>query len=335
MIIPVTAIKSLLDKSQRIVITSHQNPDGDAVGSALGWYHVLRNEKYKVSVILPDRFPDFLKWIPGSEHITFYDTDADQAQLLMEQADLVFCLDYNHINRTGELQGLLASCKAEKILIDHHPEPDSDFAVSYSDTTASSTAQMVVELTNALNFEGSINLDAALCLYSGILTDTGSFRFSSTSAKTHLIAAQLIDVGIDGSLVHSKIFDTNSEDRLKLTGFALSEKMTVLKNLKTAYFVLTKEELQRYNYKKGDTEGLVNYGLAIEGIEVSVIFMEHETDVRMSFRSFGNIPINNLAKKYFNGGGHKNAAGGRSTDSLTEILQLFNQVLPEFMRDYV
>ena len=334
MIIPVTAIKEQLSNSKNLIITSHKNPDGDAVGSAMGLFHVLKNEGFEVHVILPDRFPDFLKWMPATEGIIYYDTDASSAQQLIDKADLIFCLDYNDLSRIGDLGSPLANFSKTKILVDHHPNPSNEFQISYSDTTASSTSQMVVELVNALNYESGIDQSAAACLYSGILTDTGSFRFSSTSSKTHLIAAQLIDTGIEGSEIHAKIFDNNSESRLKLTGYALSDKMIVLRNLKTAYFVLTAEELKRYNYRKGDTEGLVNYGLSIEGICIAVLFVEHENDVRISFRSFGNVPINSLAKQYFNGGGHLNAAGGRSTEPLDKVVAKFNEVLPKFVEEH-
>jgi len=336
MIIKMQEIAKLVElNSERIVITAHKNPDGDAVGSVLGLYHFLKNNGFHPSVILPDAFPSFLTWMPDSGKIILYETQKAEADRLFQNANLIFCLDYNRLDRTGEMEKPIALSKAKKVMIDHHPQPSAEMDVIYSDTSACSTCEMIFRFIDANNAKEKINKDCATCLYAGIMTDSGSFRFPSTTASTHRAIAELMERGADHATIHSNVFDTSTEDRLRLTGFAITEKMKVLKNIKTVYFVLTKEELNRYNYQKGDTEGLVNYGLSINGILVSAIFVQHKDIIKISFRSKEKVAVNEFSGAFFNGGGHLNAAGGRSNDSLENTINKFLEEIPRFMKKYV
>lgn len=319
----------------RIIITAHKNPDGDAVGSTLGLYHFLLNNGYHPYVILPDGFPAFLSWMPDADKIILFENQKEKATELFKNASLIFCLDYNRLDRTGEMEKPIAESQAKKVMIDHHPQPSGQMDVIYSDTSASSTSEMVFRLIEANEAKEKINIACATCLYSGIMTDSGSFRFPSTTPATHRAIAELMEKGADHAAIHTNVYDTSTEDRLRLTGFAITEKMKVLKDLKTAYFVLTKEELQRYNYQKGDTEGLVNYGLSINGILVSAIFVEHKDIIKVSFRSKEKVAVNEFSSAFFNGGGHLNAAGGRSNDSLENTIKKFLEEIPGFMKKYV
>lgn len=318
-----------------IVITAHKNPDGDAVGSTLGLFHYLKSEGKNVCVVLPDSFPDFLAWMPGADEIILYDKNKKEADMLFSSATIIFCLDYNRTDRTGDMENSIVSSPAKKILIDHHPHPEGNFDVLYSDTSSCATSEMIFRLISVNGKENKINAGCAACLYAGIMTDSGNFRFPNTTAETHKAVAALLEKGARHDEIYTHVFETSTEDRLRLLGYAISNKMTVLKDLKTAYFVLTKDELNRYNYQKGDTEGMVNYGLTIKGIVASAIFVEQDGIIKVSFRSKGKVAVNELSSAHFNGGGHVNAAGGRSNDSLEETLNRFLQVLPLFMKKYV
>jgi bifunctional oligoribonuclease and PAP phosphatase NrnA len=335
--IPHKEILELLtaNRNKSIIITAHKNPDGDAVGSTLGWFHILLNAGYNATVILPDNFPDSLAWMPDAKGILLFENQKEKCTELLNNAGIIFCLDYNGLSRTGEMENFIRQSSAPKIMIDHHPLPENEFTIVFSHVPASSTSEMVVALAQSLGWTEMITEEAASCLYAGIMTDTGSFRFSSTSAQTHEAAALLIRSGAKNSEIHNLVFDTNSEQRMRLLGFALSEKLKVVKELRTAYITLSNEELRRFNFKKGDTEGMVNYGLAIEGIDVAVLFTEHPDMVRISFRSKGNIPVNKLSSAWFSGGGHMNAAGGKSDDKLDVTVERFLRYLPEFMAPYV
>lgn len=327
--------KLIKENTGKIVITAHKNPDGDAVGSTLGFYHFLKKDGCHPTVILPDGFPSFLSWMPEAENILLYENRKSEADSLFSNASLIFCLDYNRLDRTGEMEKAIAGSKAKKIMIDHHPLPSGEMDIIYSDTSACSTSEMVFRLIDANGKKDKINKDCATCLYTGIMTDSGSFRFPSTTASTHRTVAELMEKGADHASIHTNVFDTSTEDRLRLTGFAITEKMKVLKDIKTVYFVLTKEELLRYNYRKGDTEGLVNYGLSIDGILASAIFVEHKDIIKISFRSKEKVAINEFSSANFNGGGHVNAAGGRSNESLEKTIEKFLQLIPDFMKKYV
>lgn len=325
-------IDQITSSVQKVVVTSHASPDGDAIGSALGLFHILKTAGKDVKVALPDPFAPFFNWMPEREQVYFFDQQAELVKDLLANADLVFCLDYNSLNRVGKMEEALRNSK-RRILIDHHPEPAIDqFEVCFSDVLYSSTCEMVADWALNGEYGKSISQDAATCLYTGIVTDSGSFRFPTTSSRTHRIAADLIDRGAKNSAIHSLIYDNNTEGRLRLTGYALQE-MRLLKDLKTAVFVISMKELNRFGYRKGDTEGLVNYGLSIAEVQLSVLLLEREDGVKFSFRSKGNIPANKIAAEHFGGGGHKNAAGGFFAGSLADAESELMKYLPALIND--
>lgn len=331
----ITQTLEQIGEADLIVITAHQNPDGDAVGSLLGLMHILKFANKNCVCVLPDRFPDFLKWMPGTDQIIFFDESTEKATELLNTANLIFCLDYNGADRTGKEMGpVLKSAKGFKIMIDHHPMPEDFCNLTINQPDDCSTCQLIYRFIATLGYENHIGKEAATCLYTGIVTDTGSFRYPSTKAITHQIAGKLIGAGANNGEIHILLFDTNTESRLRLTGFALTQKLVVLKEHATAYFVLTEKELADHNYAKGDTEGLVNYGLSIGGIKFAAIFMETDKLIKISFRSKGNVPVNEFMSQHFSGGGHKNAAGGRSNKSLDVTIQEFLSLIPSFMNQY-
>lgn len=326
-------LKSRIENAQNIIINAHKSPDGDAVGSTHALWNVLKNLGKNSTIILPDDFPNFLNWMNGTKECVFYNKQKDLAEQLIEKADLIFCLDYNDFSRTGDMKEILKKSSAFKIMIDHHPNPSQEFNILISDTNECATAQMIYQFIIKMNWEKFLDKSAAECVYCGIMTDTGSFRFASTSSRTHQIIAALIDKGVKNAEVHHLVFDNDSENRLRLLGYAISNKMKVLQELKTAYIVLSEEELTKFNYQPGDTEGMVNYGLSIQGIQMAAIFIEKGKLIKTSFRSKGTLPVNNFSGKYFNGGGHQNAAGGAIEDSLENAEKLFLEKLPEFIHE--
>ena len=327
-------ITSELAKAENIVIVPHKGPDGDAIGSSLGLMHFLRDKGHNAHVIAPNDYPDFLKWLPGNEEVIIYESEKERSHALISEAEIIFTLDFNHLARCGDLQQPLTSSKAVFIMIDHHQEP-SDYAhYVYSNAEMSSTCEMVYNFIVKLRAAKKITPAIATCLYTGIMTDTGSFRFSSTSADTHRVVADLIDKGAVNSRIHNNVFDTYSENQLQLLGTALKN-LRVNYDLKTAYISLTQEELQKHHFRKGDTEGFVNYGLSLKGIIFAVIFIEKENEdlVKMSFRSKGDFNVNTFARTHFEGGGHINAAGGKSDLSIEETIQKFNEILPQYREE--
>ncbi|TBW28597.1 bifunctional oligoribonuclease/PAP phosphatase NrnA [Gramella sp. KN1008] len=327
-------ITAELDTAENIVIVPHKGPDGDAMGSSLALYHFLKNKGHKVDVIAPNDYPDFLKWLPGSEDVIVYESNKDKCDEIIGKAEIVFTLDFNHLSRCGLMQDSLVASEAVFVMIDHHQEP-SDYAdYTYSDAKMSSTCEMVYCFIDKLRAKKDITPQIATCLYTGIMTDTGSFRFSSTSSDTHRVIAELIDKGAKNDQIHNNIFDTNSEDKLQLLGTALKN-LKMNRDLRTAYISLSQEELDRHNFKKGDTEGFVNYGLSLEGIIFAVIFIEkkNENIVKISFRSKGDFDCNTFARAHFDGGGHINAAGGRSELSLNDTIVRFNKILPQYSEE--
>ncbi|WP_339648324.1 bifunctional oligoribonuclease/PAP phosphatase NrnA [uncultured Salegentibacter sp.] len=324
-------ITAELSQAKNIVIVPHKGPDGDAMGSTLGLMHFLRDKGHKVNVISPNDYPRFLKWLPGNDEVIIYEKDKVNAENLINEADLVFALDFNHLDRSGDMQEILTASQAVFIMIDHHREP-SDFAnYTYSDAEMSSTCEMVYHFIDKLRAVHKITPEIATCLYVGIMTDTGSFRFSATSAETHRVIADLIDKGAVNHEIHNNIFDTYNEDRLQLLGTAL-QNLRVKPQYKTAYITLTQEELDKHNFQKGDTEGFVNYGLAIEKVVFAIIFIENKQEgiIKISFRSKGNFNVNEFARAHFEGGGHNNAAGGKSELSMEDTITKLNTILPSY-----
>lgn len=327
---------ALLKTPKKITITSHFNPDGDAMGSTLALWHFLKKTGHHVDVVLPNEYPDFLAWLPGGKEIVLGTQSTDKAKKLIAEAEILFSLDYNTVQRTENLSEAIDQSKAFKVMIDHHRQPDDFADCMFWDVDASSTCELVYRFIQEFGAEEMIDKDMATCLYLGIMTDTGSFKFSSTSAETHRIAANLIEKGIEASDIQSRVFDTQTYDRVQLLGKALSN-MKIIPDMHTAYTSLTLEELKAHNFKKGDTEGFVNYTLALDGVVFGVIFIVNQQDpaIKISFRSKGDFDVNTFARLYFSGGGHKNAAGGKSTLSLKETIDYFLKVLPEYQNQPV
>lgn len=323
--------KDLIASPKRILIVGHKNPDGDAVGSCLGLGLYLQHRGHDVSVIMPNGFPDFLKWMPGASEILLFDKEPDRVKAALDEAEIVFTLDFNALNRVGDLGELLEEYQGLFVMIDHHQQPADYAALTYSDVNMSSTAEMVFHFIEALG--GKAHIDAAIAtnLYAGIMTDTGSFRFPMTTATTHRVIADLIEAGAPNSQIHQNIFDSNNPSRLKLLGTALNN-LVLLPEYNTAYITLSQKELDKNQFKKGDTEGFVNYCLSIQGMILAVIFIENKQEgiIKISFRSKGKFSVNELARVHFEGGGHTNAAGGRSTRSLKDTVANFISILPDY-----
>lgn len=327
-------VKQLLSSPQNIVIIPHKNPDGDAIGSTLGLYHYLKMGNHNVTVIAPNNYPHFLKWIPGEASILKYDTQHDESSTLLQAANIIFTLDFNALGRIGNMATAVENTEAIKIMIDHHQQPDDYAQYTYSDVSMSSTCEMVYNFIEMLDDVDKVNSDIATCLYTGIMTDTGSFRFSSTTSKTHQVIAHLIDKGANNSQIHNNIYDTNSYEQLQLLGCALSN-LKVIPEYKTAFITLSQKELNKFNFKKGDTEGVVNYGLSLEGVVFAAIFIESHQDniIKISLRSKGEFSVNEFSRAHFEGGGHTNAAGGKSDLNLKETVEKFISILPSYKQE--
>ena len=330
----IASLKSLLDSPKSIVIIPHINPDGDAIGSTLGLWHFLNLKNHNATVIAPNDFPDFLKWMPGQDQILIHQRNIEKANDLIENGELIFTLDFNSLKRIGDMGEVVESANGIKVLIDHHQQPEDYAKYQYSNVNMSSTCEMVYNFIDFLGETNFINADIATCLYTGIMTDTGSFRFRSTTNKTHNIISKLIENGADNTEIHNKVYDTRSVNRLKLLGVAINN-LVYLKDLNTAYITLSQDELDQNNFKKGDTEGFVNYGLSIKGVKLAVIFIEkrEENITKISFRSKGKFSVNEFSGKHFNGGGHTNAAGGKSDLSLQETVEKFISILQKYSTD--
>ncbi|NAS11386.1 DHH family phosphoesterase [Poritiphilus flavus] len=324
----VKVVKTLLTEPKEIVIIPHKNPDGDAMGSCLGLYHFLVNSGHHARVIAPNDYPKFLKWLPGNESVIIFEKDEKKAVRHLKKAEIIFTLDFNHFDRTGQMKSHLESATTDFVMIDHHQEPQEYARVTYSDTNMSSTCEMVFNFLEVLGAADQISEDIANCLYTGIMTDTGSFKYASTTSRTHQVVAKLIDCGAQNTEIHRRIYDNNSPDRLRLLGRALKN-MVILEKFRTAYITLEQHELDEHNFKKGDTEGFVNYGLTLEGIHFAAIFIENREEgiIKISFRSVGDFSVNEFARSHFNGGGHTNAAGGRSEDDMKGTIAYFESLL--------
>jgi len=323
-------VKELLEKKKNIVITTHHRPDGDAMGSSLALYNYLKSKKKTVSVITPSDYPDFLHWLPANKTVVNYEAAPKNADKLIAKADLIFCLDYNSLNRIDRMGEPMKKSKAPKILIDHHLFPDDVFAHSFSYPSASSTSELIFQFIQSMGDEKLLSKKIAECIYCGIMTDTNSFRYESMKSETHRIVAALMEAGAENYKIHEKVYDSSTENRLRLIGYSLKDKLSVLNEYNTAYIALSEDELKMFNFKSGDTEGLVNYALSIEGIKMAAFFSEKDGMVKISFRSKGNFSVQELSSKHFSGGGHKNASGGRSETSLDEAISKFLEILPSY-----
>lgn len=322
------ALQELLATPKKIVIIPHRSPDGDAMGSTLALYHFLQKEQHTATVISPNDFPNFLAWLPGSEKVLIYENNKEATSKIILEADLIFTLDFNALHRTGEMEQVLTKVTVPMLMIDHHQKPDTFATYTYSDTAFGSTCEMIYNFIGFLGKTDVIDTTIATCIYTGIATDSGSFRFPSTTSTTHRVVADLIDRGINNSDIHNQLFDNNSYNRLQLLGRAL-QNMKVFPEYKTSYITLSQKELDQFHYEKGDTEGVVNYGLTIKGIHFAAIFIEHKDEkiIKISFRSQGNFDVNQFARDHFNGGGHINAAGGKSYESLQDTVKKFENLL--------
>ncbi len=321
----------LLDEPKKIIITTHQKPDGDAMGSSLGMFHFLKSMGHEVTVISPTNWAKFLNWLPGSDKVVNFEAEMDKCIQLINQANILFCLDFNIMVRTKRMEVPLTQATGIKVLIDHHQQPpEGVYDYGYSDTQKSSTCEMVYDFIAASPFSDKMTKDIGTCLYTGVMTDTGSFRFAITSANVHRMVAHFKDLGIEHSLIHDNIYDNFSESRLKFIGNALLYRMEVLYEYNTALMVIPRKDLQKYEIKTGDTEGLVNYLLSIEGIKFGALLIDRTEERKWSFRSKSNFDVNALARAHFEGGGHFNAAGGRSSASIEENVEKFKEVLKQY-----
>ncbi len=326
------AVSSLLSSPSEIVITTHHRPDGDAMGSSLGFYNYLIKKGHNVQVITPSEYPDFLFWLPGNNKVLNYENFQSESDNFIKHADLIFCLDFNWINRVEKMEGSLKNSKAKKILIDHHLDPENVFEFIFSYSDACSTCELIYDFIVAMNDVNLIDKSIAECLYCGIMTDTNSFRYSSMKARTHRIIANLIDAGAENYKIHERVYDNSNETRTRLLGYALYEKLVVLKEFNTAYIFLSEEELKRFDFKSGDTEGVVNFALGIEGIRLAAFFSERDGAIKISFRSKNDFSVKELSSKYFGGGGHRNASGGYSIESLDATVKKFLNILPSYKK---
>lgn len=331
MIKNVRKLKILLSGSKKIVITTHRGPDGDAIGSSLGLYHLLKQLGHEVQVITPNEYAKFLHWLPGNTDVINYEKSEREANEITSKADLIFLLDFSHINRIASYGDSIKNSNATKIMIDHHQDPDKDIAdIIFSDTKACSTAQMVFEVIEAMGMKNFLNKAISECLYVGIMTDTGSFKYSSTTAKTHRIISELITAGAENAKIHDLVYDNSSATRMQLLGYCLNKKLKLYPENNAAIISLNEEELKLFKFKKGDTEGFVNYALAIEGIKLAVFIVEKDGVVKLSLRSKGDFKVNEVANKYFNGGGHINASGGVSELSVNQTIIKIEEIIKKY-----
>ena len=324
-----TELKELLSTPKKIAIVAHKSPDGDAIGSSLGLYHYLINKGHEVEVVMPNDYPVFLKWMPGNDKIVLHEGNEKNAEALINAAEVLFCLDFNTPSRAFGLEEVIQRSENVKVMIDHHPQPDDYVNFMLSDTSACSTAELVHRFAGMMG-DKIPNKESGECLYCGIMTDSGSFRFPSTTAETHRIVADLLDLGVKNDEVYNLVHSTSSEHRLRLLGYCIDDKLEVHPKYATAFISLSLEEKKRFRFEKGDTEGTVNYPLSINGVHFSAIFIEAEDMVKISFRSIGNFDVNQFARENFEGGGHRNAAGGKSDLSLQATIEKFVGLLPTY-----
>jgi phosphoesterase RecJ-like protein len=324
-------IRDIVLNARHVGIVTHKNPDGDALGSSMAMYLSLKKLNIKVDVFTPNNYPDFLSWIKNEEKIIVADKNKSAALNILESCDVLLLQDFNALNRIDWLADTVKNHNATKILIDHHPHPENHFDYAISEPQMSSTAELVYHLFQAWKWDHLIDQDIAEAFYCGILTDTGCFNYNSSDPEIFEVVAELLKKGVRKDHVYALIYNNYSYNRMKLLGLALNERMHYFPEYKSAYIALSKADLKAFNYKSGDTEGFVNYPLSIKGTVFTALFLEKANEIKISFRSIGDFPANEFAVKYFNGGGHKNAAGGNSQTSLQESLDKFVSVLPEFI----
>lgn len=326
----INAIQHHLTNVQEILIVTHFNPDGDAIGSSLALYHYLYSRGYQVNILVPNDYPEFLYWLPGNERIIIDNKNHELTLDMISKAGLIVFLDFNVLDRTQQLEEVFKNNSTPKIMVDHHPNPEDFADIIVSTTQVSSTSELIYELLIELGGEQAIDKTIAACLYTGIMTDTGSFSYNSSLPETYYVVSKLIERGIDKDKIYWKVYDKYSFERMRLLGYCLYHKLRVFHEFGAAYISITSNELSKFNYQSGDSEGFVNYPLSIKGIMFSVIFIEKEDYIKISLRSKGDFPANSFAASHFNGGGHKNAAGGYSELPLNETLEKFENLLPQY-----
>jgi phosphoesterase RecJ-like protein len=329
----IQAFRTLIDRPQSVVIVTHFKPDADALGSSLGLAGFLKKKGHKVQVITPSDYPDFLAWMPGNEEVLALDRRPEtlqKATSAISGANIIFCLDFSSLSRINDLGNMVRQAPATKVLVDHHLEPEHFAEYEQWDTTSASTAGLVFELIEQLGETDRIDTSIASCLYAGLMTDTGGFRHNNTHHREFLIAARLVGMGADPHQIAKEVYDTNTLERLRLTGYVLSQKLNVIPEYRTAYMTLSQDELKQFGAQTGDTEGLVNYGLSIKGVKLSVLMYDRKEEIKLSFRSLEEFSVNEMARKYFEGGGHRNASGGTTRLSLEQTLKKFLEILPEY-----
>ncbi|NVJ86650.1 MAG: bifunctional oligoribonuclease/PAP phosphatase NrnA [Algoriphagus sp.] len=329
------SFKKEISSPKNIFITTHVKPDADALGSSLGMANYLKKKGHQVTVVTPTDYPSFLHWMEGNDLVLDFSKEDDQklAKEALKKADMVICLDFSVLNRVNELGELIRNSDAYIVNIDHHQDPEDFADFRYWSTQAAATCELVYELIVKLGDRDLIDKDIAECLYAGILTDTGGFRHPNTTKNVHLVVAELIDLGANVSQISNWIYDSNSINRLKFIGFAITRRLIIREDLHTAYFVISKKDLKKYQSRTGDTEGLVNYALSLDGIKLAALFSEREDGIKISFRSSVEVAVNKFAADYFNGGGHKNAAGGKSEQSLKDTIERFEKLVEEHQEE--
>ncbi len=324
-------LKEKLAQKQKIIVTTHYKPDGDAMGSSLGLYYWLSGQGHEVQIIVPSDYPSFLFWMPGQKNVIVYTEQVALSDQLIEDADMIFCLDFNALSRVHDMENPVRKSNAIKVMIDHHLSPEGFDDIRHWDSSAAATAQLVYDfIATQMDDRVSITADIATCLYTGIMTDTGSFRFQSTTAQVHLIAADLISLGAQNWKIHEQVFNSSTESRLKFLGFCLLNRLEVISEYNTALFAISKQDLKQFKITTGDTEGLVNYALSVSGIRLAALIIDRSEIIKLSLRSIGDFPCNEICSKYFNGGGHRNAAGGNSSQNLEDTIITFKSILPTY-----
>lgn len=327
--LPIQEVFPVLNVSRKIFITTHHKPDGDAIGSILALSHYLSAKGHSVTAVTPSEVPDFLNWMPGCRQLVNFESTPDTAINVLKDADIIFCADFNDPSRTKHMETLLLEAKQPKVLLDHHLFPKDVWDYGVSMPEKSSTCEMVFDFIRLAGDDGFINSEIATCLYVGVMTDTGSFKFPATTPSVHTMVARLLETGIDHTAIHEHVYDAWSESRMRFLGYVLIEKMEVFRKHDAALIVLSRKDMNLFNVQNGDTEGLVNYPLSIKGIRFSTLITERGDEIKMSFRSKGDFDVSKFARLYFEGGGHFNASGGRSKASLEDTVAQFKKILED------
>ena len=324
-------LKTILSIPKDIVITTHRNPDGDAIGSSLALYHYLNKHGHTVRIVSPSEYPDFLGWLPDAEKIVIYDIDSEHSASLIGKADVIFCLDFNSLDRIDKVGELIAPTKAKKVMIDHHLYPENFADFMLSDTKASSTCELIYDFIELLEDKKNLDKDISECIFTGILTDTGSFKYG-TSGKLFNIVGDLLERGVEDHEIQDRVFNCLKEKHLRLLGHCLNHRMEILEEYKTGIITLTKDDYARFEIQRGDTEGIVNYLLKIKDIKVAAFITEQPNIVKLSLRSKHDVDVQSLARNNFNGGGHKNASGGYTYEPLDKAIRRLKKVIPDYIR---